>query len=226
MKRSWKVVTVRLILACLAFSLAFLKPGSLRAEDGFYSDHPVELSIKGGLHTSPGSGYFRRNFSRFDSGALWGPSVEAEIDYFVTPKVIIGNSVGFNHGSTEFTDNGADRRLTFFVPYYLLTGKYRWKTVFGNTKAFTDVGAGIGVYHFSNDVSPAEGASPEVAFKKGDFTAIGEHVLLEFGFPLRENLALLLEFRYSTVRVNNVNAFNDSLNLGGDNWFVGLVWIP
>ncbi len=213
-----------LISACLM--LAALLPRVCRAGEDFFSDHRIELSAKGGLHTSPGSGYFRRNFTRFDSGALWGPSAEVELDYLVTPNWIIGNSVGFNHGSTGFFDNGADRRLTFFVPYYLLTGKYRWKTYFGNTKAFTDVGGGIGYYHFNNDLNPSEGASPGVTLNRSDFNALGEHVFIEFGFPVRENLALLLEFRYSMVLVNNVNAFRDTLNLGGDNWFVGLVWIP
>lgn len=204
-----------------------LPPLPARSEDDpFYADHPIELTFKGGLHTSPGSGYFRRNFTRFDSGALWGPSAEAEVDYFATHSIIIGNSIGFNHGSAAFSDNSVGRRLTFFVPYYLLSGKYRWKTTFDNTEAFTDIGAGIGVYHFNNGLSPSEGASPGIAFKRSDFTAMGEHVLVEFGFPLRDNLAFLMEFRYSIVKVDNVNAYNDSLNLGGDNWLIGLVWIP
>jgi hypothetical protein len=222
MKTSWTGLS--LIFACL--TLSALSPRDCRAGEDFFSDHSVELSVKGGLHTSPGSAYFRRNFPRFDSGALWGPSAEAELDYLVTPSVIIGNSVGVNYGSTRFGDAGVDRRLTFFVPYYILTGKYRWNTVFGSTKAFTDVGAGVGVYHFKNDISPQGGVSPDVAFRKSSFNAIGEHVMIEFGFPFSKNLAFLMEFRYSMVMVNKVNIPGDSLNLGGDNWFVGLVWIP
>jgi len=222
MKTSWKGLS--LISACL--TLAVLLPLHCRAGEDFFSDHSLELSVKGGLHTSPGSGYFRRNFTRFDSGALWGPSAEVELDYLITPNWIIGNSIGFNHGGVSFFDNGKERHLAFFVPYYLLAGKYRWNTVFGNTKAFTDVGGGVGYYHLNNDLTPSEGASPEVTLIRSDFNALGEHVFIEFGFPFRENLALLMEFRYSMVRVNSVNAFHDSLNLGGDNWFVGLVWIP
>ncbi len=224
MKASLKKV-IPLVFSCLILS-AFL-PGTARAGRGdFNSDHTVELSFKGGLHTSPGSAYFRRNFPRFDSGALWGPSAEIELDYFATPHVIVGNSIGFNHGSTLFGDGGVNRRMTFFVPYYLLTGKYRWKTTFGNTEAFTDLGAGIGVYHFNNGISPSGGLSPGVAFRKSNFTALGEHVMIEFGFPMSSNLAFLMEFRYSMVPVNDVNTLGDTLNLGGDNWFIGLVWIP
>ncbi|HUJ78870.1 MAG TPA: S8 family peptidase, partial [Nitrospiria bacterium] len=181
---------------------------------------PHQLSLKLGVHQYPDSNYFDSNSVYFDQNDLSSLAVELAYDYLWLypkyPSTSVGLDVGYYDGQTSFHSICCGS-VDFSTIYTLITLKYKQTPSF-LSPAYWYVGAGVGEYFFSRDVTET-GVSSH--FNEHVF---GSHYLLGVGWPLTQRLSFFTEARYAIAKTKSANGLNDSLGVGGLTAFVGLSW--
>jgi opacity protein-like surface antigen len=79
------------------------------------------------------------------------------------------------------------------------------------------LGGGIGFYHFTREVSGTvqDHLSSNV---------LGLHALAGIEAPLIKRFSVFLEARYAVAKVKSADPFDDSLDVGGMNYSLGIRW--
>jgi len=180
------------------------------------------LALKVGYHRYNSSDYFDSNSGLVSPGDLAGLSGELEYDWRWEREKSLTVTAGQYRSETDFK-NVCCGSLQFSTQYLLLTPKYHFAIRLRPQKNPAEeplegyLGGGIGFYHFTREVSGTvqDHLSSNV---------LGLHALAGIEAPLIKRFSVFLEARYAVAKVKSADPFDDSLDVGGMNYSLGIRW--
>jgi subtilisin family serine protease len=212
----------RMVWVLIPFGLMMLGSVTTHAQES--GTHAVAAKI--GYHLYPVSEYFDTNAGFFDKEDFAGTSIELDYGYRWNDRASLSLALGYYNGLSDI-DKICCAEVTFSTFYFLVTPRYHFirpgwgmmrpDSVIGNLPLDTYVGAGVGTYYFKlkqrGIITDTVSAYP-----------IGVHVLFGLDWTLTRHFSAVTQLRYALARVKSANPFDDSLNIGGMNFSIGLAY--
>ncbi|MBI3610562.1 MAG: S8 family serine peptidase [Nitrospirae bacterium] len=188
-------------------------------EDSDQDDRPFEtfhsIGLKLGYHRYDTSKYFDTNSGLLSRNDLSGLSGELEYQWRWREEYGLTVTTG-RYAQEADLKNVCCQRISFSTAYVLITPT-RYATLRFWKPVQWYIGGGIGYYYFKRKLHGL------IEDRLTDNLA-GIHAVIGLEWPVMQQFSILTEARYAVANVKSADAFDDSLNVGGFNYSLGLSW--